>query len=281
MAMKSPFPHAYTHNHKVLEDGSVAFECSQDSKIWPWLNLSPTHQIVVQTANFWASVESGMTLGTFDPKKWSALTEVDWTCGSPEVGRAVRGMYSTDALDDMRRYHLAFYDAEDRRVVKLSGEGVVFKTRDFEGWRGETKERIVKPGYADGFEFVAPAAVGVESEAECFLGPLTHGTPLTANGLITKTNGFLPGHPYIGGSGDHVNSTHMGEIGRQMGWLLTGEMIRITEGEMAFMHYVELGRPFIIDITEHDQRARNYSFLVRQADRDCTRVQMSYALASS
>ncbi len=279
--MKSPFPHAYTHNHEVQSDGSVAFECSQDRAIWPWLNLPPTHQIAVQTANFWASVESGMTLGTFDPNKWSALTQVDWECGPSDVGSAVRGTYSIASPGDTRRYRLEFLDADDQLVVKLSGEGVVFKTRDFEGWRGETKDRIVKPEHREGFEFVAPAAVGVETAAECFLGPLIGGTPMTVNGLITKTNGFIPGHPYIGGSGDHVNSTHMGEIGRQVAALIAGQEIRITSGEMEFIHYVELGRPFHIQVLEHDDQARRFALLVRQADRACTRVQMTYVPASS
>ncbi len=279
--MKSPFPHAYTHNHEVLGDGSVAFECSQDSTIWPWLNLPPTHQIAVQTANFWASVESGMTLGTFDPNKRSALTQVDWTCGAPEVGLAVRGRYSTSEPGDLRRYFLSFFDAKDDLVVELSGRGVVFQTRDFEGWRGETKERIVKPEHSEGFEFVAPAAVGVKSAAECFLGPLIHGAPITVNGLITKAKGFIPGHPYIGGSGDHVNSTHMGEIGRQVAALLAGQETRIKSGEMEFIHYVELGRPFHVQVLEHDDQAHRFALLVRQADRACTRVQMTYVPTSS
>lgn len=277
--MAHPLPHAYTHNHEVGSDGSVAFECSLDQTMWPWLNLHPTHQIPVQSMNFWASVESGITLGTFDPKKWSALTQVDWTCGGAEVGKAVRGTYATNRDGNMR-YQLAFYDAEDRLVVKLSGEGVVFKTRDFEGWRGETKERIVKPEHADGFEFVSPTAVGVKTEAECFLGPFQTGEVPFIDALITKANGFMPGHPYIGGSGDHVNSTHMGEIGRQVASLLLGKGATISAGEMIFLHYVELGRPFRIELTQHDADARNFSFLVRQADRDCTRVHMSYAPAS-
>lgn len=275
--MAHPLPHAYTHNHQRLSDSSVAFECSQDVGIWPWLSLPPTHQIRVQSANFWASVESGITLGTFDPNKWSALTQVDWTIGPESVGPAIRGLYTTDLSAETKRYQLDFFDADDCQVVTLSGTGVVFKTRDFEGWRGDTKARMVKPEHAQGFTYAAPDALGAGTQAECFLGPLHGGADGVTEALITKANGFIPGHPYIGGSGDHVNSTHMGEVGRQFATLLAGRGVRIVTGEMVFLHYVELGRPFELRLIEQDEAESRFSLLVRQADRDCTRIMMTYA----
>ncbi|MEO0606996.1 MAG: hypothetical protein AAFY82_02115, partial [Pseudomonadota bacterium] len=171
-----------------------------------------------------------------------------------------------------------FFDADDGQIVTLCGTGVVFKTRDFEGWRGDTKARIVKPEHAHDFTYAAPNALAVATQAECFLGPLHGGVTkaLITEALITKANGFIPGHPYIGGSGDHVNSTHMGEVGRQFAALLAGGPVRIVTGEMVFLHYVELGRPFEIHLIEQDQAGGQFSLLVRQADRDCTRVTMGY-----
>ncbi|MCR9268850.1 MAG: hypothetical protein NXH72_02560 [Hyphomonadaceae bacterium] len=255
----------------------MSFDCSLDVEIWPWLKLPATHPIVVQTANFWASVESGMTLGTFDPNKWSALVQTEWTCGLAQVGHAVRGDYATIESGERQRYGLHFYDAEDRLVSKMTGQGVIFRTRNFEGWRGETKEKIVKPELAHGFEYAASEAVDVETPAEVFLSPLRDEGQVFAEGLVTKETGLLPGHPYIGGSGDHVNSTHMGEIGRQFGALLLGRPVRNTEGEMVFMHYVELGRPFRVDLVSHDEAAFCFELLVRQVDRDCTSIIMTYA----
>ena len=276
--MPSPFPNAYTHNHRVTGDGAVSFDCSLDAKIWPWLKLPATHPIVVQSANFWASVESGMTLGTFDPDKWSALVQTEWTCGAPDTGHAVRGDYATIESGERKRYGLHFYDSEDRLVSKMTGQGVIFRTRNFEGWRHETKEKIIKPELATGFEYAASEAVGVESSGEVFLSPLCREGPVHAEGLVTKENGLLPGHPYIGGSGDHVNSTHMGEIGRQFGALLFGRAWRNTDGEMVFLHYVELGRPFRVNLVIHDEATHRFELLVRQANRDCTKIIMSYAV---
>ncbi|MEM7328740.1 MAG: hypothetical protein AAF437_08380 [Pseudomonadota bacterium] len=276
--MPKPFPDAYTHSHTVSSDGQVWFECTDDVEIWPWLALNPIHPILVQTINFWGSVESGEALGTFDPEKWSALTHCEWTCGAPDVGLPVRGTYETLQRGDKMRYQLRFFDGTDAEVVRISGVGVVFRTRNFEGWREETKEKFEKPDTA-GFVYAPAEAVGVATQSESFLSPLRRDAVVTASGLITKANGLRPAHPYIGGSGDHVNSTHMGEVGRQFGELLVGEPLINRAGEMSFMHYVELGRPFEVELIAHDAAAQQFSLVVRQRGKDCTKIEMAYARA--
>jgi len=256
----------------------VCFDCSTDASIWPWLALNPVHPIIVQTINFWASIDSGEFLGTFDPDVWTALTQVDWVCGSPTVGLPVRGRYSTVRNEDRARFTLEFYDRADQQTVRLSGQGVTFRTRNFEGWREDTKEKFKKPD-TSGFEYAPAASVGVGAQSESFLAPLSSSDRTRTIGLITKQNGLRPAHPYIGGSGDHVNSTHMGEVGRQFGELLVGEPLINRSGEMKFMHYVELGRPFEVELLNHEQEAKTYSLLVTQADRDCTSIEMTYARA--
>jgi len=275
--MPRPFSDVYTHNHTLIEDGSVSFECSTDASVWPWLALNPVHPIVVQTINFWASIDAGQFLGTFDPDVWTALTQVDWTCGPPTVGLPVRGRYTTVRDQGRARFTLEFFDATDQQTVRLGGQGVTFRTRNFEGWREDAKEKLKKPD-TSGFDYVPAEAVGVATQGESFLTRLSSGDRLAATGLITKQNGLRPAHPYIGGSGDHVNSTHMGEVGRQFGELLVGAPLVNRSGEMKFLHYVELGRPFEVDLVLHDAAAHTYSLLVTQAERDCTRIEMVYAL---
>ncbi len=277
--MPRPFADVYTFNHKRLQDQSVAFDCSQDAEVWPWLRLSPIHPILVQTINFWASIDSGEFLGTFDPDVWTALTQVEWECGAPSVGLPARGIYRTEKQADRARYHLAFFDETDQRVARMSGQGVTFRTRNFEHWRGETKEKIVKPEQPP-FAYVAADRVGVATQSESFLAELSRAETVTTSGLITKANGLRPAHPYIGGSGDHVNSTHMGEVGRQFGELLLGRSLINRSGEMVFLHYVELGSPFDVEMVSHDERAQTYSLIVRQAGRDCTRISMTYGFAA-
>jgi len=277
-AMPKPFPHAYTCNHVVSDDGHVTFECSQDTEIWPWLALSPIHPILVQTINFWGSVEAGEALGTFDPEKWSALTFAEWSCGPASVGRPVRGIYETLQRGEETRFQLRFYDADYQQTVRISGKGVVFRTRNFEGWRRETKDEFKKPD-TSGFEYAAAEMLGVATDRERFLAPLVSGSAVTTQGLITKENGLRPAHPYIGGSGDHVNSTHMGEIGRQFAEMLFGRRLHNRTGEMSFMHYVELGRPFEVELVSRDADELSLSLLVTQRDRDCARIEMAFAPA--
>jgi len=277
-AMPRPFPDLYTFNHKHLDHGGVSFECSQDSAIWPWLTLSPIHPILVQTINFWASIDSGEFLGTFDPEVWSALTQVEWDCGPPSVGLPKRGTYHTEQQDGRLRYHLEFFDSAGDRVARMSGRGVVFRTRNFEGWREDAKEKVVKPEPPP-FEYSPKDQVHVQTQSESFLAPLKRKPRVTTSGLITKAEGLRPGHPYIGGSGDHVNSTHMGEVGRQFGDLLLGQRLINRGGEMVFHHYVELGSPFDIELTAHDPDELCFALEVTQAGRKCTDIMMRYAPA--
>ena len=273
--MPRPFSDVYTHNHAISDDGSVAFECSTDSAVWPWLELNAVHPILVQTINFWASIDSGEILGTFDPDVWTALTQVEWTCGPPSVGLPVRGVYGTVRDQERARYTLEFFDGSDQLVARLSGQGVTFRTRNFEGWRDEAKEKIVQPKPPP-FEYASKQAVGVQTQVESFLAPLRHSNQITTSGLITKENGLRPAHPYIGGSGDHVNSTHLGEVGRQFAELLIGARLTNTGGEMVFKHYVELGRAFEVELVSHDIDAMRVALTVSQAGRLCTEIEMSF-----
>jgi len=260
----------------VSEDGRVTFDCIQDVEIWPWLALPSIHPILVQTINFWGSVEAGEAKGTFDPEKWSALTHAEWTCGSASVGLPVRGVYETVQQDDEMRYQLRFFDAADAQTVRISGKGVVFKTRNFEGWRETAKAEFVKPDTHE-FEYAYPEALGVQTEGECFLSPISREKRVGAQGLITKENGLRPDHPFIGGSGNHVNSTHMGEVGRQFAELFFGKPLINRSGEMTFLHYVELGRPFDIELVSHEFDALAVSLIVRQRDRECTKIDMKFS----
>lgn len=277
--MPSPYPHAYTHNHEVLADGSVGFECSQDKSIWPWLALAPLHPIVVQTINFWASVESGIALGTFDPKKWSALTKVRWTCPDPQVGHAVRGTYHNARDGDDMEYVLAFFDAQDRQSVELRGTGVVFRTRNFEDWRDDAKKRAEPDHDVSTFPFADADQAGVDHQDQCFLSTPLKGPPVRCIGKITAERGFMPGHPFIAGSGDHVNSTHMGEIARQFGQLLMQRPLVNTGGQMVFDHYVELGRHFLVDQVKGSSPGTSYHAKVHQNGRTCTHIRMDFRTA--
>lgn len=253
------------------------FQCSSDADEWPWLALDPFDPIVVQTINYWASVEASTARGTWDPTKWSALTQTEWVCGKSGVGHATHGVADKIGQESNPGFRMSFYDGDDALVYRMSGAGVVFQTRDFESWRDKAKQKMVAPPTIDEFQYAPAAAVGVAMQSRSFLSPMIdHNTP-SAQALITKENGFPPAHPFLSGSGDHVNSTHLADVARQFANLLRGgEKRSITGGKMTFKRYVELGRPFWIELT-HEEPSRNVlSMTIQQADRLCATVELKY-----
>lgn len=277
--MIKPTPTAFTHAHTLQEDGSISFSCSSDKTLWPWLALPPDDPIVVQCINYWASVECTAYRGTQDPAKWTALTRMDWTSSLSGTGHATRGIAGPAGPQDAApRYGLTFFDAAGEQIYRMTGAGVTFRTRNFEAWRDKAKKSIAPAALIDTFEYAPADHVGVETQAESFLSPLIQaGTP-HALGLITKQNGLLPGHPYIDGSGDHVNSTHFGDIARQFTSLVCGGTApAIISGGMKLTHYVELGVPFQVTLVEHSKQQSTVSMTLHQADHLCASLRVGYA----
>lgn len=267
----------FTHSHIVSNDGSVTFHCSYDEDKWPWLALHPFDPIVVQTVNYWASVETGTARGTFDPTKWSALTQTEWVCGEPGVGHATHGFAEPIGEAGGPGFGLTFFDQENSLVYRMSGTGVIFHNRDFEAWREQAKEKMAAQPAQPDFPYASAKAVGVATQAESFLSAIRNDNRPSALALITKKNGFPPAHPYLSGSGDHVNSTQLADVGRQFtSLLLGGEPLMITGGKMEFLRYVELGRPFEVELARHDSSKNIVSMTVQQAGRPCAAIEIRY-----
>ena len=266
--MPNNYDIAFTHSHELLDDGIVKFQCSGDKEKWPWLNLPPSHPIVIQSINYWASVETGKTRGSFDPTKWSALTWCEWEAGDPDTGPVAHGIADTppgDIEENKPRFRLTFFDAADKFVCRMTGTGVIFKTRNFEAWRSEAKEKARIESDVSAFNYAPASALGVSSDVERFLTPLVRGEQISSDALITKNNGLKPNHPYHDGSGDHVNANHLVDAGFQFAHLIFGEPLRCTGGEISFRHYVELGKPF--GLTQTDAGSESISVLVEQSGR--------------
>lgn len=269
----------FTHSHILLEDGTVSFKCASDTDQWPWLALHPLHPIVVQAINYWVSVETGTVRGTFDPTKWSALTQTEWSCGEGAGGHATHGVAATTRDDESPSYRLTFFDADGALVYHMSGKGVVFRTRNFEAWRETAKHDLTPELSVEDFEYASAERVGVATQDESFLSELSDdGTP-TAEGLVRSDRAFIPNHPYHGGSGDHVNSNQLADVSRQFASLVLGHSsFIVTAGEMEFTRYVELGRPFRIALKEDGRSDHAVSMNVHQADRLCATTTFSLKL---
>lgn len=275
--MQSPPGQIYTHEHNANADGIVTFTCSQDQEMWPWLALHPHHPVVVQTQNYWAAVEGTRALENRQQDKWTAMVWTDWVFGNPEVGTAVRGEYSR-ATDGSYGFETSLFDAHDQLIVRMRGRGVVFRTRNFEKWREPAKQQAITNAASEDFSYAGRDALGLKDGERRFLSPLMATETPQAVALITKENGFMPGNRFIGGSGDHVNSTHLAESARQMlALLMPDSPCRITAGEMAMNRYVELGSPFKLTVTEHNEG--DLRLAVSQLDHDCSEIKLRYELS--
>ncbi|GAA4049614.1 hotdog family protein [Parerythrobacter jejuensis] len=276
MAQVSVDPWATTH--EVLPDGTVAFSCSQDVALWPWLELDPHDPIVIQTINFWASYQSGQARGGWEPGQWTALTWMEWECGDRGCGHATHGIEDTFEIDGEMRFRLTFFDVAGRLVARMSGTGVVFRNRDFEGWRAKSKQQAAIETAPENFEFASSAEVGASVPCGSVLAPLEQSGIQSTRGLITPENGLAPANPHLSGSGDHVNATHLAEAVRQFDTLLQAGDRRIpTGGEMRFSRYVELGVPFDISLSATGAEQQVTHAEVHQGGRLCTTASFRFA----
>ncbi len=267
---------SYTADHKVLSDGSVAFECSHDEAEWPWLALPAQHPLVIQTQNFWTSVGATAALGTRDDSKWSALTWTDWALGELDAGQAARGVFALSGEDGELAFTTQLFDAQDRLIARIGGKGVVFRTRNFEKWREGSKTLAKQDAPAPTqFDYAPRELLGLTEREPPLIGPLAEGPDgLATKALVTKENGLMPGHPYFSGSGDHVNAPHLSELARQtVSLLCDGVAIQITRGEMDMHRYIELGTEISIAIEE--QHNETTVLRVSQLERSCALLTMN------
>ena len=267
--MAVPTDISFTSDYDVHDDGSVAFRCSRDERQWPWLELPPCHPVVITTESFWISVGCSVARGTMDPEKWSALTWMDWQCGDPGAGHGVRGEMRNTAVKDELGFAIELFDEKDRCTLRMRGKGVVFRNRDFEGWRNKAKREVRERAEASQFTYAEAARLGLPDGEHPLIAPLVKGPPVHAFGLITEANGMPPASRHLSGSGDHVNATHLAEVGRQFIALLVGDpQVRFAGGELTFSRYVELGIPFRVTLAGREEE--KVELEVQQAGRSCT-----------
>ncbi|WP_299196506.1 hypothetical protein [uncultured Erythrobacter sp.] len=272
---------SYVSDCAIEPGGSVAFTCSTDSGEWPWLALPAQHPLVIQTQNFWCSVGATQAARTRDDSKWSALTWTDWVLGDRDAGMAVRGVFERTGEGDKLDFCTRLFDAQDRLITRIRGKGVVFRTRNFESWRGKSKAdvRSSAPDHST-FTYAPREALGLPEAEPPLLAPLEEvGGTLRSAALVTRENGLMPGHPYFSGSGDHVNAPHLAEIGRQAAYLVSEGEARtiahtITGAEMDMHRYIELGTR--IDIAIERPSASSVELTVSQLERSCAKIAMEW-----
>ena len=261
----------FTIDRVFKDDGTFEFRCSYDLDIWPWQALHPHNPIYLQTINFWAPFEAGIARGEYTAEKWTALTETGWELGSPNVGRPVRGV-AAPVDEENIGYDISLFDADDVLVYRLMGKGVIFQNRDFNAWRQAAKDKIAALPRPDGFDYVSFEKTGAATQSQSYISEISD---RKAQVLVTTENGFLPNHPHISGSGDHVNATHLNVLGEQFTCLLeNGRKISSPTGTMTFNRYVELNYPIEILLNEKRDGYIDLSFY--QAHKLCAGMTFEY-----
>lgn len=262
----------YAYDLERGSDGALLFRCSRDVEAWPWLALAPQHPIVIQTQQFWASFCALQFEGRLEEGQWSALTWMDYAIRDPQAQHAVRGVYNRIKAEAGPAFALTLYDHGDREIVRMRGRGVVFRNRNFEEWREGYKREARNEGAQTSFAYADRARLGLDEGEHPFVAPLRDGL---CEALVTAENGFAPGNPYIGGSGDHVNTTHFGEVTRQAARLVTGNAaLEIAGGEMTLNRYVELGTLFTLRVV--DQEAHSITFQIEQLGKTCALIALRW-----
>lgn len=263
----------YSFAHEVRDDGTAAFECSQDAKANPWLTLPPHHPVVVQTQSFWTAVGASSALQGWEKTKWTALTWIDWELGDASAGHATRGVYRRDGGDESLGYFLDLFNKDGAPVVTIHGCGVVFRNRNFEEWRQNAKDEAHKAAPSQTFTYASAAALALSKDERVLVAPFTKGSSFV-DALVTAENGFPPGNPVIGGSGDHVNSTHLHELARQALFLVKERADIDTSGTMELNRYVELGAPVRLNIVADE--AGRMVFEVTQVGKSCATITLRW-----
>lgn len=263
----------YASEQEIQPDGSVTFACSQNADALPWLTLQPHHPVVIQTQAFWTAVGASVALAGLEATQWSALTWIKWELGDRAGGHATRGIYSRDETSDNPSYELVLFNAKDAPIVTIEGRGVVFRNRNFEEWREGSKEAAREAAPQAEFKYASREALGLTEHERVLVAPYDPASGFV-EAMVTPANGFPPGNPLIGGSGDHVNSTHMHEIARQALYLIKGRTDIDTSGTMTLKRYVELGTPLRLTIAEDSDSS--ITFVLEQLDKACAEINLRW-----
>ncbi|MEM7701735.1 MAG: hypothetical protein AAF251_07330 [Pseudomonadota bacterium] len=272
MPQGSGDPYAFGHTRQ--SDGSLHFRCSSDAEAFPWLSLAPQHPVVIQTQQFWTSFGALVSEGGLKDGQWSALTWMDYALGDLEAGHAARGVYNRIENERGPAFALTLFDAAEREIVSMRGRGVVFRNRNFEQWRKGSKSEAKQATVEVDFEYAPREALNLGEGEFAFVAPIAAGSK-QIDALITPDNGMPPRNRVISGSGDHVNSTHFGEVTRQALCLINGDPeAQVVGGEMQLKRYVELGTPFRIAFENGGEGS--ITFTLEQLGRECAVIELQH-----
>ncbi|MEM1403395.1 MAG: hypothetical protein AAGG55_08700 [Pseudomonadota bacterium] len=269
----------FTFDHVLHDDESMSFSIPTSSEDWPWLVLDPKNPIVVQALTYYALYETDVARGLFNDGQWTALTGISWRCAGDATGHASHGVARLRGAA-LGGQIMEFWDENDALVYEMTGEGVVFRDRNFQEWRNSQKQGLGPEVSLKEFSFASHNEVGVGSPIESIVSSLDAADPTCVDALVTAQNGFPPGHPYHDGSGDHVNSSHLADAATQFARLLRRNPgLESLGGEMKFRRYVELGQVFTLQLVSNTAEVSEMRVL--QGGQECASINFTWARGST
>lgn len=289
-----PYPHQLLINTENISETALSFDLDSNPERWPWQQLPAHHPALAGKLSFFTGFKCGESLFDIPKGVATAVTLVRWENHSAclQGSQAMRGMVNSGQAEQRFHYDTELYDSKGDLQQSILAQGVAFQQRDFSGWRRKMKQAIqlvdaMRP--AD-FGFAEPASAGVASKAECFVSPLHENKQgLACYALLDSKSGFLPRHPWHGGTGDHVNASHQLDaswqaahlIGRAQGWWSAGSKLICTGGEARFKNYIELGSPFEIRLKRWRplENGQQLSFALSQGGKPCASMTLRLLVA--
>lgn len=276
---------AYTQNFAIVEsvdNGRVEFSFDLDPSKWPWLCLPPQHPVLIEKYQYFTSITASWATGLFAPETYSALTGFNWQCPGihEDCGYGSRAVSVNRETTEGISIDIDVFDKDDRHLVHMECVGASFGDRDFASWRAQSKKNACDQAGQFSVDYASPVSLGLGKYGISLISGLeTVNNMPTVTALVTSENGFQPHHPYLTGSGDHVNVAHFIDCGLQMAHLVlqpqTG--LQCTSGQASFMRFIELDVPFRIRLTQKESGDGNHRlrFQLTQLNRVCTEMQLT------
>ncbi len=268
----------YTDNlARVVHATDTLVDLSFDWRpdLWPWLSLPPSHPVLVEKYQYFATMTASWAMGTFSPETYTALTMFEWQCSALALGQRypTHARYENWTENGDMGFTLTVTDEQGQTLYSTRGQGFAFRDRDFQQWREKSRRSAQQARHVLQVEPVDPGKAGLGPQGHSFVTEVVDrvGKP-TVYARVPKHGGFYPEHPFHTGSGDHVNAAQLLDCALQAvhvfagdGKLWTQPML-CTGGQAQFRRYVELDVPF--EITLDALHSDSADLHLSQAGRD-------------
>lgn len=281
----------YTHNlARVLNATDTVVDLAYEWRpdLWPWLSLPPSHPVLVEKYQYFATMTASWAMGTFSPKTYTALTMFEWQCTADALGSEYPTQARCENWTETSEmgFKLNVSNAQGKLLYTSRGQGFAFRDRDFQQWREKSRRSALQARHVLAVDPIDPGKAGLGDQGHSFVSNVIDrvGKP-TLYACVPKHGGFYPQHPFHTGSGDHVNAAQLLDCALQATHVFAGDGKPWTDplicigGQAHFQRYVELDVPF--EITLDEPVGDSAQLRLSQAGRDNVLLRLDFQPATS